>query len=142
MVNPENLEPLLDQLFSVSETWGARVSPDGTLVAWIASNRGPTTQLWRAPTDASAPPRAWVVNERDCDYFYWAPDSQSVILGQSRDGDERIGLSRIALDGARHDLTDQHPDYYIRGGQIDPAGRFLVYAANRDPESGRETEQN
>lgn len=142
MVKLERLEPLLDQLFAVSETWGARVSPDGARVAWIASNRGPTTQLWWAPTDGSAPPAAWVVNDRDCDYFYWAPDSRSIILGQSRDGDERIGLSRIALDGSRQDLTDPHPDYYIRGGQIDPAGQFLVYAANRDPESGREIEQN
>ena len=142
MVKLDNLEPVLDRLFSASETWGARVSPDGMRVAWIASNLGPTTQLWWAPTDGSGAPQAWVANERDCDYFFWAPDSQSIILGQSRDGDERIGLSRIALDGSRRDLTDQHPDYYIRGGQIDPAGRFLVYAANRDPQSGREIEAN
>lgn len=138
----ERLEPLLDQLFSVSETWGARVSPDGTRVAWIATNLGPTTQLWWAPTDGSAKPRAWVVNDRDCDYVRWAPDSRSVILGQSRDGDERIGLSQVALDGTRRELTDPHPEYYIRGGQIDPDGRFLIYTANRDPQTGREIEQN
>ena len=138
----ERLEPLLDQLFSVSETWGARVSPDGTRVAWIATNLGPTTQLWWAPTDGSAKPRAWVVNDRDCDYVRWAPDSRSVILGQSRDGDERIGLSQVALDGTRRELTDPHPEYYIRGGQIDPDGRFLIYTANRAPQTGREIEQN
>lgn len=141
MTKLDTIEPVLDRLFAVSETWGARVSPDGSRVAWIASNLGPTSQLWWAPTDASAPPRPWVVNERDCDFFTWAPDSRSVILGQSRDGDERVGLSQIALDGARRDLTDQHPDYYIRGGQIDPTGSFLIYAANRDPESGQEIEQ-
>lgn len=138
----EKLEPLLDQLFSVSETWSARVSPDGTRVAWIATNLGPTTQLWWAPTDGSAPPQAWVADDRDCDFFRWAPDSRSVILGQSRDGDERIGLSRVALDGSRDALTHPHPDFYIRGGQIDPTGRFLIYAANRDPQTGREIEQN
>jgi dipeptidyl aminopeptidase/acylaminoacyl peptidase len=142
MITLEKLEPLLDQLFAVSETWGARVSPDGTRVAWIATNLGPTAQLWLAPTDGSAAPRAWVANDRDCDWFHWAPDSSSVILGQSRDGDERVGLSRIALDGKRQDLTDPHPEFYIRGGQIDPTGTFLVYAANRDPETGREIEQN
>lgn len=142
MAKLDALEPVLDRLFSVSETWGAKVSPDGARVAWIASNRGPTAQLWWAPTDGSQPPQAWVVNDRDCDHFFWAPNSQSVILGQSRDGDERIGLSQIALDGARRDLTDPHPDYYIRGGQIDPTGRFLIYAANRDPETGQEIEQN
>lgn len=142
MSDLEHLEPVLDRLFSISETYGARVSPDGRHVGWIAINAGPTAQLWLAPTARGAPPRAVVANERDCDYFFWAPDSQSVILGQSRDGDERIGLSRIALDGSRRDLTDPHPDYYIRGGQMAPGGRFLVYAANRDPATGAEVEAN
>jgi dipeptidyl aminopeptidase/acylaminoacyl peptidase len=142
MMKLETLELLLDRLFNVSETYGARVSPDGRHVCWIAVNVGPTAQLWWAPTDGRTKPRGLVANERDCDYFFWAPDSQSVILGQSRDGDERIGLSQIGLDGSRRDLTDQHPDYYIRGGQLAPGGRFLVYAANRDPQTGAEIEQN
>src|SRR5262245_54256741 len=116
----ESLEPFLDNLFRVSETWGARLSPDRRLVAWIASNLGATTPLWRAPADGSAPPQAWVSNDRDCDWFFWAPDSGSVILGQSRDGDERVGLSQVTLDGTVRDLTPQRPDFYIGGGQIHP----------------------
>jgi dipeptidyl aminopeptidase/acylaminoacyl peptidase len=138
----ESLEPFLGRLFRVSEAWGARLSPDGRRVAWIAGNLGATTQLWHAPADGSAPPQAWVANDRDCDWFFWAPDSGSIILGQSRDGDERVGLSQIALDGAARDLTERRPDFYIHGGQIDPTGRFLVYAANRDPATGREIETN
>ncbi|MEZ5833611.1 MAG: prolyl oligopeptidase family serine peptidase [Dongiaceae bacterium] len=138
----ESLEPFLDRLFRVSETWGARLSPDGKRIAWIAGNLGRTTQLWHAPADGSAPPQAWVANGRDCDWFFWAPDSGSIILGQSRDGDERVGLSQVALDGAVRALTEQRPDFYIHGGQIDPSGRFLVYAANRDPATGREIETN
>jgi dipeptidyl aminopeptidase/acylaminoacyl peptidase len=133
-------EPFLDRLFRVSEAWGARLSPDGRHVAWIAGNLGATTQVWRAPTDGSAPAEAWVANDRDCDWLFWAPDSASIILGQSRDGDERVGLSQVALDGSVRALTEQHPGFYIQGGQIDPSGRFLVYAANRDPATGREIE--
>lgn len=140
MSNFESLEPFLDRLFRVSEAWGARLSPDGRRVAWIAGNLGETSQLWQAPADGSAPPAAWIANDRDCDWFFWAPDSGSVILGQSRDGDERVGLSQVALDGATRALTEQRPEFYIHGGQIDPAGRFLVYAANRDPATGREIE--
>jgi dipeptidyl aminopeptidase/acylaminoacyl peptidase len=136
----ESLEPFLGRLFRVSEAWGARLSPDGRRVAWIAGNLGDTTQVWHAPADGSAPPQSWVANDRDCDWFFWAPDSGSIILGQSRDGDERVGLSQIALDGAARDLTERRPDFYIHGGQIDPTGRFLVYAANRDPATGREIE--
>jgi dipeptidyl aminopeptidase/acylaminoacyl peptidase len=136
----ESLEPFLQRLFRVSEAWGARLSPDRQQVAWIASNLGPTSQLWRAPADGSAPPQCWLATERDCDWFFWAPDSGSVILGQSRNGDERVGLSQVALDGTTRALTEERPDYYIHGGQIDPSGRFLVYAANRDPATGAEIE--
>ncbi|HEV8389477.1 MAG TPA: prolyl oligopeptidase family serine peptidase [Dongiaceae bacterium] len=136
----ESLEPFLDRLFRVSEAWGARLSPDGRRVAWIAGNLGATTQVWHAPTDGSASPTAWTSNDRDCDWLFWAPDSGSMILGQSRDGDERVGLSQVALDGTARELTEQRPDFYIHGGQIDPTGRFLVYAANRDPATGREIE--
>jgi dipeptidyl aminopeptidase/acylaminoacyl peptidase len=136
----EQLEPFLHRLFRASEAFGARLSPDGRRLAWIAGNLGATTQLWQAPADGSAPPACWVADERDCDWFFWAPDSRSVILGQSRDGDERVGLSQVALDGTARALTEQRPDFYIHGGQIDPSGRFLVYAANRDPVTGRATE--
>jgi dipeptidyl aminopeptidase/acylaminoacyl peptidase len=136
----ESLEPFLHRLFRVSEAWGARLSPDRRQVAWIAGNLGPTAQLWLALADGSAPPRRWIANERDCDWFFWAPDSGSVVLGQSRDGDERVGLSQVALDGTARALTEERPDYYIHGGQIDPSGRFLVYAANRDPKTAQEIE--
>ena len=53
----ESLEPFLHRLFRVSEAWGARLSPDGKLVAWIAGNLGATSQLWLAPADGSAPPQ-------------------------------------------------------------------------------------
>ncbi|MGH6893468.1 MAG: TolB family protein, partial [Dongiaceae bacterium] len=139
MTQFESLEPFLDRLFRVSEAWGARVSPDGRRVAWIAGNLGATTQVWQAATDGGTP-AAWVANGRDCNSVFWAPDSKSIILGQSRDGDECVGLSQIALDGSRRDLTEQRPDFYIHGGQIDPSGRYLIYAANRDPATGREIE--
>jgi dipeptidyl aminopeptidase/acylaminoacyl peptidase len=140
MFDIEPLESFLERLFRVSEPWGARLSPDGRYLAWIAGNLGETSQLWRAPADGSAPPQQWVVNDRDCDWFFWAPDSASVILGQSRDGDERVGLAQIGLDGTARTLTEERPDFYIHGGQIDPSGRLLVYAANRDPVTGREIE--
>ncbi|HET6618896.1 MAG TPA: prolyl oligopeptidase family serine peptidase [Dongiaceae bacterium] len=140
MTDFDPLEPFLDRLFRVSEAWGARVSPDGRRLAWITGNLGATTQVWQAPADGSAPANAWVANDRDCDWLFWAPDSASITLGLSRDGDARAGLSLVALDGSARALTEQHPDFYIQGGQIDPSGRFLVYAANRDPVTGREIE--
>ena len=96
----ESLEPLLERLFRVSEPWGARLSPDGRHLAWIAGNLGETTQLWRAPADGSAAPQRWIANDRDCDWFFWAPDSVSVIL---------LNFHDVLYRSQREDILDiQH----------------------------------
>ena len=37
-------------------------------------------------------------------------------------------------------LTSASPNHYLRGGQLHKDGRWLIYAANFDAESGEETE--
>jgi dipeptidyl aminopeptidase/acylaminoacyl peptidase len=64
------------------------------------------------------------------------------VVAQDHGGDERFQLFRIDLDspGVLRPLTDASPPYFLRGGQFHPNERWLVYAANFDFESGRETE--
>jgi dipeptidyl aminopeptidase/acylaminoacyl peptidase len=38
-------------------------------------------------------------------------------------------------------LTEPDPSFYLRGGQLHPNGRWLVYGANVDPATGEEIEQ-
>jgi dipeptidyl aminopeptidase/acylaminoacyl peptidase len=140
---PIDLSPhddFLDRLLKVPQLYGARISPDGNYVAWIWAGLAETTQLWLADARGSVPPRCLVADDWDCDTFRWAPDSASLIYGRSKDGDERIGLHQVFLDGRpRVALTEDRPDYYIHGGQIAGDGRTLVFAANVD-ESGAEIE--
>ena len=74
----------------------------------------------------------------------WTPDGRSVLVSQDRDGDERVRLFRIGLEepGVMQPLTEPEPDYFLRGGQLHPDGRWLFYDANFDPETGEEIEQS
>lgn len=134
-------DAFLDRLLDLPTIYSAGLSPDGTQLAWIWAKLSPTTQLWLQPSDGSATPRCLVDDGLDCDYFIWARDGQSLIVGQSDGGDERITLLQVFLDGRpSRRLTPEAPDYYIHGGQLLADNRTLVYAANVDPVSGDEIE--
>src|SRR5207248_8422135 len=72
----------------------------------------------------------------------WTPDSRAVLAIQDHHGDERFCLYRLDLDrpGEMTPLTEQHPNYFLRGGQLHSNGRWLVYAANTDAATGEELE--
>src|SRR5215831_16839198 len=128
-------DAFLDRLLAVPLIGAARLSPDGRWVAWIWSGLG-NRQLWLAPSDRTAAPRCLIADDWDCDTFHWAADGGSIVYGRSRDGDERVGLHQLFLDGRPpRALTEDRPDYYIRGGQLAKDGRTLIYAANVDPQT-------
>ena len=133
----------LDALLSIPALFGAVVSPDGGWVAWSWSRLGPAADVLAVPTDGSRPPlRLTETSEGDTEVVSWTPDGKSVLVAQDNDGDERVRLFRVRLaePGKMEPLTAADPNYYIRGGQLHPNGRWLVYAANLDAESGEETE--
>ena len=133
----------LDALLSIPALFGAVVSPDGAWVAWSWSRLGPAADVFAAPTDGSqAPLRLTQTAEGDTEIVSWTPDGRSVLVSQDNDGDERVRLFQVGLaePGMMKPLTEANPTCYIRGGQLHPNGRWLVYAANLDAESGKETE--
>jgi dipeptidyl aminopeptidase/acylaminoacyl peptidase len=133
-------DAFLDRLLAVPEPWEARLSPDGRWLACIWWGLGPAKELWLVQTDGRAPPRRLGDPRWDCAWLHWTPDSRAVVYGRSREGDERVGLRLVGLDGSERGLTPDRPGYYINGGELGPDGRTLVYAANLDPASGAEIE--
>ena len=135
----------LNSLLSVPALSGAKVSPDGRWVAWSWSRVGPAADVFAARTDGGSPPvRLTETGEGDTVVVSWAPDGGAVVVSQDTDGDERARLYRVRLDGpgVMEPLTGPAPSYYLGGGQLHPNGRWLVYSANFDPESGEETEED
>jgi dipeptidyl aminopeptidase/acylaminoacyl peptidase len=138
-----SLDLTLDTLLSIPALFGPRVSPDGKWVAWSWSRLGPAADAFAAPADGSqAPLRLTETVEGDTMVVSWTSDSAAVLVSQDNDGDERVRLFRVRLadPGVMEPLTAARPNYYIRGGQLHPNGRWLIYASNLDAGSGEEIE--
>ena len=138
-----SLDLRLDALLSIPALFGPRVSPDGNWVAWSWSRLGPAADVFAAPTDGSqAPLRLTETVEGDTQVVSWTSDSAAVLVSQDNDGDERVRLFRVRLadPGVMEPLTAARPNHYLRGGQLHKDGRWLIYAANLDAETGEETE--
>jgi Tol biopolymer transport system component len=133
----------LDALLSIPALFGPCVSPDGEWVAWSWSRLGPAADVFAAPTDGSRPPlRLTQTVEGDSMVVSWTSEGDAVLVSQDHDGDERVRLFlvRLADPGVMEPLTAASPNHYLRGGQLHKVGRWLIYAANLDAESGQEIE--
>jgi dipeptidyl aminopeptidase/acylaminoacyl peptidase len=99
--------------------------------------------VFAAPTDGSSPPIRLTETVDDTLVVSWTPDGRAIVVAQDRDGDERarLFLVRLANPGSLEPLTEETPNYYVRGGQVHRDGRWLVYGANLDAESGQEIEE-
>ncbi len=133
----------LDALLSLPGMRGASVSRDGKWVAWTWFRTGPAADVYRG-TDRWFPRADTPHHTTDDDTFLvsWTPDSRAVIVEQDRDGNERAQLYRVDLERPLEmvPLTEVEPNYFIRGGELHPNGRWLVYGANSTRRPGQEIE--
>lgn len=142
-MNPEeHLEALLSLPDIDDELW-PQVSRDGRWVAWTWFNTGAVAEVYLTPTDGSSPPIRLTDTDQNTILVSWTPDSQSVIVGQDKDGNERVELYRVDLASPRtlNLLTEPEPNYFIRGGNLHLRENWLVYGANVHPETREETEE-
>ena len=157
-------EEYLEALLKLPGMWKPKTSPDGKWIAWTWFRTGPAGDVYAAPTDTSpalspalsavegegegpalsegkgSPPIRLTETPDDTIVVSWTPDSQAVIVEQDTDGNERAQLFRVdvARPGVMLPLTEPDPHYFIRGGDLHPNGRWLVYGANF--EASREIE--
>ena len=128
-------EDYLDALLSLPALAGwPQVSRDGRWVAWTWLRAAPVADVWAAPTDGSTPPIRLTETSENTFLVSWTPDSKEVIVEEDEGGNERVRLFRVELSrpGEMTPLTEPDPGYFLRGGQLHPDGRRLVYGANYD----------
>ncbi len=132
----------LEALLALPRLVGAAVSRDGRWVAWTWFGVGPAGDVFCAPTDGSAAPIRLTDTPENTFLVSWTPDSRAVIVEEDKGGNERVQLFRVDLDRplTMLPLTEPQPGYYVRGGQVHPNGRWLIYGANVDAASGQEIE--
>jgi pimeloyl-ACP methyl ester carboxylesterase len=138
-------EEYLDAILTLPDIsdYNPKVSPDGSWVAWTWFQVGPAADVFAVPADGSIAPIRLTETPDNTILVSWTPDNRGVIVEQDKDGNERAQLFRIDLERPLEmvPLTEAEPDYYIRGGQLHPNGRWLVYAANFDITTGEEIEE-
>lgn len=132
----------LDALLAVPRLITPSVSPDGRWAAWAWLGAEPTADIYAALTDGSSRPIRLTTSHENAYLVSWSPDSRSLVVEQDHGGDERVQLLRVdpASPGKTQQLTEPEPAYFIRGGQLHPNGRWLVYGMNFDVSSGDEIE--
>lgn len=136
-------EAYLDALLSLPGIYAPSISRDGRWLAWTWFRAGPTADIYAAPTDGSVPPVRLTDSDQNTFLLGWTPDSRAVLAAQDKDGNERARVYRVAIDEPlkMQPLTEDDPNYFLRGGELHPNGRYLVYGANLDVDSGAEIEQ-
>jgi dipeptidyl aminopeptidase/acylaminoacyl peptidase len=135
-------EAFLDALMQIPGLVNPIVSPNGRWVAWTWFRVGPAADVFMAPTDGSRPPTRLTETPENTFVVSWTPDSAAVIVEEDKGGNERAQLFRVDVKrpGVMVPLTEPDPHYYVRGGQLHPNGRWLVYGANYDVETAQEIE--
>src|ERR1700731_2049838 len=117
----------VDALLPVPAMGRAALSPDGKFVAWTWYRKAPSGDIYLTSTDGGAAPRRLTATPDDTYLISWAPDSLSLVVAEDRGGDERLQLFRLTLDGTMTPLTEPSPPYFVRGGDLDASGRYLVF---------------
>lgn len=134
------LDEFLDALLSLPRPIGERVSPDGKWIAWSFLGTSAGADVYVASTDGASAPVRLTATGQETMVVSWAADSRTLVVGEDRDGDERVRL--FAMDRAAPDvlqpLTPANPNYFLYGGRLSPDRRTLYYAANVDDRTAEE----
>ena len=141
-MTPEEYLDALLSLPNMDDGLAPQVSPDGSWVAWTWFNLGPAADVFVAPTDGSSPPLRLTDTPDNTFLVSWTLDNRAVLVVEDVDGNERDRIFRIDLDQPLKmvALTEADPDYFIRAGKLHIDGRWLVYGANFDVDTGKEIE--
>lgn len=132
----------IQQLLTLPQVRSARLSPDRRWVALEWYRIHANIDVFVVPFDGSRAPVALTHTPEVTELMSWTPDSRSLIVGQDQARNERVQLFRVYLDRPQEmvPLTEEDPPYFIRGGELHPNGRWLVYGANYDFETSQEIE--
>ncbi len=97
----KNLPPIIDReiIFGNPEITGARISPDGKLIAFRKPYKG-TMNIWLKGTDEPFDRAGVLTNEsaRPISGFYWSRDSKFILFNRDNNGDENFNVYAVAVD--------------------------------------------
>ncbi|MCW4051725.1 MAG: prolyl oligopeptidase family serine peptidase [Candidatus Bathyarchaeota archaeon] len=132
----------LDALLSIPAIYGCTISKDAKYVAYTWKNVHPNRDVFIIPIDGRSQPTALTETPESTYLASIAPDSKSVIVGEDKSKNERVRLFEVEIDKPKQmkPLTDEDPQYFLRGGSLHPNRKWLIYSANYNAEKKQEIE--
>jgi dipeptidyl aminopeptidase/acylaminoacyl peptidase len=132
----------LDALLTIPKIYGYKISRNSKYVVYTWKNVHPNLDVFLVPTNGTKKPVALTETSEATVIVDFAPDSESVIVGEDKNRNERVRLFEVRIDkpGRMTPLTEENPPFYIRGGVLHPNRKWLVYGANYDFKEKREIE--
>ena len=129
--------PLLprDLLFGDAARTAVRISPDGSKLSWLAPLDG-MLNLWVAPVgDPAAAKPVTAEKKRPLSRYFWAPDSQSLLIALDNDGDENWRLFSVPATGGAMRTLVAAKDSTVTVEAISPLvrDRIVIGLNDRDP---------
>jgi Tol biopolymer transport system component len=110
-------------------------SPDGTLLAYLASQANSNTIFVTATNNIRAEERTMAIPPGGSSLTQWTPDGKYIVFEDSSLNNRalRVGLVPVEGNGTAKSLMDQ-PDASVGTALVSPDGRWLAY---RSTETGR-----
>ena len=122
--------PALIAVASLPIVESARISPDGTRVAYVSDASG-TKELWVASTkDGST--RALTRMKERVDAPRWSPDGETLFAAVDTGGNERFDLFAVGAGGGAPSHLSRTPKISESGPVPSPDGRHLAFTADPD----------
>ena len=95
-----------DALFGNPARAGGQISPDGQWVSWMAPWEGVMNVFLAPASDETDIRRMTSAKDRPIPTYFWAPDSQSLLYIQDKEGDENYLLYQVGLEWRRRKVPD------------------------------------
>jgi len=135
--SPANEVPLIERgkIFGNPSKVGAKLSPDGKWLSWIAPRDG-VMNIWVAPADQPSQARPLTDEKtRPLRTSFWSPDSRRVLFIQDKGGDENFLLYGVDVSSGKQ--VNYTPFEKTRAAVLHISSsikdRILVSINNRDP---------
>ncbi|MFW9823803.1 MAG: prolyl oligopeptidase family serine peptidase [Candidatus Thorarchaeota archaeon] len=132
----------LENLLTIPLIWEARLSPDGKKIVFSCKNIHSNLDVFYVPADGSSTVNALTNTSEATMFVNFYPDSESIIVGEDNHRNERVTLYKVCLSEPEKmiPLTMDNPPFFIRGGNVHPSEKWLVYGANYNLDTKEEIE--
>jgi dipeptidyl aminopeptidase/acylaminoacyl peptidase len=118
-------EPDVTRYLMVRGAGEFAISPDGRTIAYLSNVTG-VPQIWAVPAEGGFPNQ--LTYGRGVNWLRASPDGRHILYGSDNDGDERVAMNLIDLDGTRERVVVEKSAAFRTFGAFSSDGRRVAYS--------------